>query len=51
MPLTGDYEPSTSDWSRENAEEKAEALRKDGFQDVTVLTIPADLSAAMPGSS
>jgi len=21
MPLTGDYEPSTSDWSRENAEE------------------------------
>ena len=36
--------------SRENAEERAEALRKDGFQDVTVLTIPADLSAAMPGS-
>ena len=21
MPLTGDYEPSTSDWARENAEE------------------------------
>ena len=40
--------------SRENAEERAEALRKDGFQDVTVyepLTIPADLSAAMSGSS
>ena len=40
--------------SRENAEERAEALRKEGFQDVTVHgppTIPADLSAAMPGSS
>lgn len=25
MPLTGDYEPSTSDWARENAEEYLES--------------------------
>ncbi|MCV7153142.1 nitroreductase family deazaflavin-dependent oxidoreductase [Mycolicibacterium pyrenivorans] len=25
MPLTGDYEPSTSDWARENAEEYMES--------------------------
>ena len=51
-PIIGYFEYGVV--SRENAEERAEALRKEGFQDVTVHgppTIPADLSAAMPGSS
>lgn len=32
MPLSGDYEPSTSDWARENAETYMESGGKDGTE-------------------
>ncbi len=32
MPLTGDYEPSTSDWARENAETYMASEGKDGTE-------------------
>jgi deazaflavin-dependent oxidoreductase (nitroreductase family) len=32
MPLTGDYEPSTSDWARENAETYMESGGKEGTE-------------------
>ena len=32
MPLSGDYEPSTSDWARENAEKYMESGGTDGTE-------------------
>jgi deazaflavin-dependent oxidoreductase (nitroreductase family) len=32
MPLSGDYEPSTSDWARENAEQIMESGGKEGTE-------------------
>jgi F420H(2)-dependent quinone reductase len=32
MPLSGEYEPSTSDWARENAEKYMESGGKDGTE-------------------
>src|SRR3981189_719438 len=32
MPLSGDYEPSTSDWARENAEKYMESGGRDGTE-------------------
>jgi F420H(2)-dependent quinone reductase len=32
MPLTGDYEPSTSDWARENAEQYMESGGTEGTE-------------------
>src|SRR6267142_812867 len=32
MPLSGDYEPSTSDWARENAEKYMESGGADGTE-------------------
>ena len=32
MPLTGDYEPSTSDWARENAEQYMASGGKEGTE-------------------
>jgi deazaflavin-dependent oxidoreductase (nitroreductase family) len=32
MPLSGDYEPSTSDWARENAEKYMESGGSDGTE-------------------
>ena len=32
MPLSGEYEPSTSDWARENAEKYMESGGTDGTE-------------------